>query len=91
MPTQEERLAAVETTMAASQQFQDQAIRHLRELDASTTILLGVIQSQGKDIRLIFDELRDIKTELSEHGGLLNEHTSLLKQILARLPEPGQQ
>lgn len=78
MPTQEERLTAVEQSITSSRQFQDQAIRHLRELDSSVTILLGVIQSQGRDVRLIFERLDTISAQL-------NEHTTMLAQILAKV------
>ncbi len=86
MPTTEERLAALEQANRENKQFQDQAIRHLRELDASTTILLGVIQAQGRDIRLIFERLDTIDSRLAEQSRELASHTVLLQQILAKLP-----
>jgi hypothetical protein len=71
MPTQDERLAAVE-------KFTQVATTHIRETEENTTILLGVIRSQEQDIKRIVAQL--------------DEHTSLLRQILARLPDtPGQQ
>jgi hypothetical protein len=87
MPTQEERLTAVEQAITTSRQFEDQAIRHLREIDASVTSLLGVIQAQGRDIRLIFERLDTMSEQLNEHGMLLREHSTMLHEILARLPE----
>ncbi len=48
MATQEERLSAVEQAIAASQKFQQQTAKHIRETEENTTILLGVIRSQGK-------------------------------------------
>lgn len=86
MPTTEERLAALEQAAVATQQFQDQAIRHLRELDSSATILLGVAQAQGRDIRLIFDRLAAIDDRLGEQSQEMATHTLLLNQILAKLP-----
>jgi len=78
MPTSEERLTAVEQALAATRQFEEQAIRHLRELDASTTILLGVVRAQGQDIRRIFDRLDTM-------DGRLNWMTTRLDQIDGRL------
>src|SRR6266849_10205363 len=84
MPTQEERIAALEQKTAVA----------IQEVEENTTILLGVIRSQGQDIRKIFQRLETIeenthqlKTTLNENTVLLNEHTTLLTQILARLPE----
>lgn len=80
MPTQEERIAAVETAIAASQpfqqqvsQFQQEAMVRIRETEAHTTILLGVTQSQEQDSKRIVEHL--------------DTHTELLRQILARLPD----
>ncbi len=50
MATQEERLTAVE-------QFTHEAARHIRETEENTTIMLGVIRSQGQDIRRIVEHL----------------------------------
>lgn len=66
MATQEERLTAVE-------QFTQVAAGHIRETEENTTILLGVIRSQGQDIRRIFETLE--------------RHTQMLQQLLDRLPE----
>ncbi len=80
MPTQEERLTALEQAIAASQKFQQQAAAHIRETEENTTILLGVIRSQGQDIRHIVERLDIIDTRL-------DRVETLLAQILARLPE----
>src|SRR5713101_7998695 len=76
MPTQEERIAA---------------------LEENTTIMLGIIRSQGQDIRKIFQRLEDIgkifqrletmDENMNQLKTTLNEHTMLLTQILARLPK----
>jgi ABC-type transporter Mla subunit MlaD len=111
MPTQEERLTILEQAIAASQKFQQQAAAHIRETEENTTILLGVIRSQGQDIKRIVQHLETIDERLEaidEHletmgenidqlkaiGGnvdqlktTLNEHTTFLSQILARLPK----
>lgn len=100
MPTQEERLSALERTAVLSQKFQQQAVEHIRETNENTTILLGVIRSQGHDIRHIAERLDTMDARLERlegtseaHTTLLNEHTTrldrieaMLSQILERLP-----
>jgi len=92
MPTQEERLGAVEQAIAASQRFQREAVAHIRDTEENTTILLGVIRSQGQDIKRIFTRLETIDQRLETidqglgtidqrldaHTALLNEHTRVL-------------
>ena len=85
MPTQEERLGAVEQAIAASQRFQREAVAHIRDTEENTTILLGVIRSQGQDIKRIFtrletidQRLETIDQRLDAHTALLNEHTRVL-------------
>ena len=84
MPTQEERLTALEQKTAA----------HIQEIDENTTIMLGVIRHQGQDIRKIFqhlgtmdERLNTIDQRLDRLETKLDEHTTLLTQILARLPK----
>jgi len=57
MPTQEERLSALE-------KFQKEAAAHIRETEENTTILLGVIREQGRDIKRIFQRLETIDEHL---------------------------
>jgi len=78
MATQEERLTAVE-------QFTQEAARHIRETEENTTIMLGVIRSQGQDIRRIFERLDTMSMQLDTVAGQLNDHTVMLAQILAKL------
>ena len=94
MPTQEERLTTLEQAVAASQKFQQQAAAHIRETEENTTILLGVIRSQGQDIKRIVqhletidERLETIDEKIDQLNTTLNEHTTLLTQILARLPK----
>ncbi len=94
MPTQEERLTILEQAIAASQKFQQQAAAHIRETEENTTILLGVIRSQGQDIKRIVQHLETIDERLEtidenidQLKTTLNEHTTFLTQILARLPK----
>lgn len=91
MATQEERLAALEQNTT----------RNIHDLQANTTILLGIAQSQGQDIRRILQQLSIMDGRLNLVDGrlnimdgrqaaietTLNEHTALLTEILARLPE----
>jgi len=57
MPTQEERLSALE-------RFQKEAAAHIRETEENTTILLGVIRDQGRDIKRIVQHLETIDGHL---------------------------
>ena len=84
MPTQEERLTALEQKTAA----------HIQEMDENFTIMVGVIRHQGQDIKRIFQRLETIDESLNTLKHQLNqletksdEHTTLLTQILARLPK----
>ncbi|HEX9132125.1 MAG TPA: hypothetical protein VF844_07520 [Ktedonobacteraceae bacterium] len=84
MPTQEERLTALEQKTAA----------HIQEMDENFTIMVGVIRHQGQDIKRIFqrletmdDSLNTLKQHLNQLDTKSDEHTTLLTQILARLPK----
>ena len=57
MPTQEERLSALE-------KFQRVAAAHIRETEENTTILLGVIREQGRDIKRMVQHLETIDDRL---------------------------
>ncbi|HZS76687.1 MAG TPA: hypothetical protein VFA41_08730 [Ktedonobacteraceae bacterium] len=65
MPTQEERLTALE-------RFQKQVADHIRETEENTTILLGVIRSQGRDIRNMVQRLEAIDGRLETIDGRLD-------------------
>jgi len=98
MPTQEERLTALEQKTAAS----------IQEMDENFTIMVGVIRHQGQDIKRIFQRLETmdeslntlnqrletvdgnlntVKLHLNQIETKFDEHTTLLTQILARLPK----
>ena len=84
LPTQEERLTALEQKTAA----------HIQEMDENFTIMVGVIRHQGQDIKRIFqrletmdESLHTLKHQLNKLETKSDEHTSLLTQILARLPK----
>ncbi len=98
MPTQEERITALEQKTAA----------HIQEVDENFTIMVGVIRHQGQDIKRIFQRLETMNESLSSANQRLetvdnhletieqrltqfetnfDEHTTLLTEILARLPK----
>ena len=98
MPTQEERLTALEQKTAT----------HIQEMDENFTIMVGVIRHQGQDIKRIFQRLETMDESLNTLNQRLetvdkrletierrldrietsfDEHTTLLTQILARLPK----
>jgi hypothetical protein len=77
MATQEERLTALEQTFAT---FRKENAAAIIEVEENTTIMLGVMRSQGRDIKRIHERLETMETQL-------NEHTALLTQILERLPQ----
>lgn len=77
MPTQEERLTALEQKTAA----------HIQEIDENTTIMLGVIRHQGQDIKRIFQRLETMDEKLNQLETKFDGQTTLLTQILARLPK----
>ncbi len=58
MPTQEERLSALE-------KMQKVAAAHIRETEENTTILLGVLRDQGRDIRRLVEHLETIDERLN--------------------------
>ncbi|GAC1365063.1 MAG: hypothetical protein NVS2B12_14970 [Ktedonobacteraceae bacterium] len=83
MPTQEERINALERTVTLlEKRFNDADIQSVNH---NATMLLGLSYKQQADIR-------EIKNTQSEHTTILNEHTlklnnleTLLTQILDRL------
>src|SRR5947207_15753706 len=98
MPTQEERITALEQKTAT----------HIQEMDENFTIMVGVIRHQGQDIKRIFqrletmdeslntlnqrletvdESLETIMQRLNQFETTFDEHTALLTQILARLPK----
>jgi hypothetical protein len=99
VPTQEDRITALERKVAMLELLRSQderkaeealppaQVRNLREINENFTILLGVTSSQGGDIKVIKADTSNIKERLERLETKSNEHTALLTQILARLPE----
>lgn len=98
MATQEERITTLEQTFAL---FRKETASRTQEIEENTTIMLGVMRSQGQDIRKIFKHLEAMDEQLGAMDERLvtidkrlerletnfNKHTSLLTQILERLPK----
>jgi seryl-tRNA synthetase len=99
MPTPEDRIAALERKVAMLELLRSQDERkaeeaispvqaqNLREINENMTILLGVASSQEGDIKTIKEDVSRIRERLDGLEIKSNEHTALLTQILARLPE----
>jgi Tfp pilus assembly protein PilN len=94
MSTQEDRIAALERKVAAIENTPSMQAFNLRELNENMTILLGVSSSQGGDIKAIKenvssinDRLEGVEQRLDRLETKSDEQTTLLTQILARLPE----
>ncbi len=97
MATQEERITTLEQTFAL---FRKETASCTQEIEENTTIMLGIMRSQGQDIRKIFKHLEAVDEQLGamdQHLETIDkhlerlettfeEHTSLLTQILERLP-----
>jgi archaellum component FlaC len=61
MATQEERLTALEQTFAT---FRKENAAAIIEVEENTTIMLGVMRSQGRDIKRIHERLETVDTRL---------------------------
>jgi len=97
MGTQEDRVTTLEQTFAT---FRKETAARTQEIEENTTIMLGVMRSQGRDIRRIFESFEALNQRVETlHQGLetlhqrldrletkSDEQTTLLTQILARLP-----
>ena len=90
VPTQEDRIAALERKVAMLEllRSQDQRkaeealppaqVRNMREINENLTILLGVTSSQGGDIKVIKEDVSSIKERLDRLETKSTEHTALL-------------
>jgi hypothetical protein len=77
MPTQEERLTIVEQSVTILQ-------KGMRDINHNSTILLGVVSEQGKDIREIKARLADMSERLDMFEQSTNAHFEMQgKQIEA--------
>ena len=108
MPAYEERLILLEETSVTRLDFLNavskltlQQAQNAKDFYHEITILIGVVGSQGQDIKTfkadvasiqadvksITEDVTGIQADVKSIQGRLDEHTSLLTQILARLPE----
>lgn len=82
MPTQEERLSALE-------KFQSIAAAHIRETEENTTIMLGVMRDQGRDIRRIFQRLEVVDERLDTIDGRLDTIENHMEKLEGQVGELG--
>jgi hypothetical protein len=92
MPTSEERLTLLEQAFAT---FQKETATHIRDVEENTTILLGIVQSQGLDVKRAVQRLGVVEEHLStleQHmesrfetvNSRLDAHTALLNEHTGR-------
>jgi hypothetical protein len=96
VPTQEDRIAALERKVAMLELLRSQderkveednpraQVRNMREINENLTILLGVTSSQGGDIKVIKEDVSSIKDRLGRLETKSNEHTALLNEHTGR-------
>ena len=88
MPTQEERLAAVEQNLT---QFTTETVRAYHEMAMELTMVKGLTETTiGRLASIqwqINQRFNKVETRLDGLETTLDNHTQLLNQILARLPE----
>ena len=92
MPTTDERLSEIERLIAQLHKDQQELARRDRMHDEHITILLGQVVTLVPEVRRLHERLDMIDGRLNEqarevasHTVLLNQHTDLLQQILAKL------
>ena len=88
MPTQEERLTAVEFDL---KQFRTESVRVYQDMAFEMTMVKGLTEDAIKRLASLRTEMEQrferLDTRLDTVSVQLNEHTAMLAQILARLPE----
>ena len=96
VPTQEDRIAALERKVAMLELLRSQderkveealpptQARHMREINENITILLGVTSSQGGDIKVIKADVSSIKDRLDRLETQFTEQTVLLGEHTRR-------
>lgn len=91
-------LHRVETTSTSTLGILNKVIAtqelHYREISENETMLPGMVTGMQKDIRTLKEDVRELKGDVSNIKNRLDRletksdnHTALLTQILARLPE----
>jgi hypothetical protein len=96
VPTQEDRIAALERKVAMLELLRSQderkaeealppaQARTMKEINENFTILLGVTSSQGRDIKVIKADTSSIKDRLDRLEAQSNEQTALLNKHTGR-------
>ena len=96
VPTQEDRIAALERKVAMLELLRSQderkaeeaispaQARNMREINENITILLGVTSSQGGDIKGIKEDVSGIKDRLDRLETTSNEQIALLTEHSGR-------
>jgi hypothetical protein len=99
VPTQEDRLAALERKVAMLELLRSQderkaeealppvQARTMKEINENLTILLGVTSSQGGDIRVIKADTSSIKDRLDRLETQSNEHSGRFNHVEALLTQ----
>jgi len=96
VPTQEDRIAALERKVAMLELLRSQderkaeeaispaQARNMREINENITILLGVTSSQGGDIKVIKEDVSSIRDRLDRLETQSIEQTALLNEHTGR-------
>jgi hypothetical protein len=63
--TIEERLTALESDRAILNRIASEQMLRLRDIEHNETLLLGMVQSQGQDIRQVKADVNDMKERLA--------------------------
>jgi chromosome segregation ATPase len=99
VPTQEDRIAALERKVAMLELLRSQderkaeeaippaQTRHMREINENLTILLGVTSSQGADLKVIKADVSSIKDRLDRLDTQSTEHTGRFDHVEALLTQ----
>ena len=81
MPTQEERLTAVEFDL---KQFRTESVRVYQDMVFEMTMVKGLTEDAIKRLASLRQEMNERFDAISSQ---LNDHTTMLAQILAKLDE----
>src|SRR2546421_2731237 len=99
VPTQDDRIAALERKVAMLELLRSQderkaeealpptQVRHMREINENLTILLGVTSSQGGDIKVIKEDVSTIKDRLDRLETQSSEHSERFDHVEALLTQ----
>jgi len=84
--TTEERVALLEGSLATLNRVLSAQELHNRDMDHNMTILLGIASEQQLDGKAMKVDLGIVSAQIAHIESRLDEHTLLLREILARLP-----